>query len=326
MLFFSLSVQKIKHTLCCSAALLFCAMFSCSAQAQQWYTGSLLSPAPAKDRAGQGTIEPYFTYSLPVGYFDATGTSHPQHPRQQQFSNSTLWKYGLTDTLSIQAHTVVSYGWKKGAGHTGGPKFGDLPIDLIWRFVNGNPKRYIPTFNLFAGVVFPTGDYSNLSNAQDGVGNGTYVFRTALLSQSSYWLPGHHPLRLRTWGWWRRSLNSVDISGISSYSTQAGFHGRARPGMSGQAGFSLEYGVTQRWVLAVDVARDWANGAKVWGVNGNGQRVNRISAASGDWQVDPAVEYNFTSRIGMIAGASVYYAGHNTGVRIAPQFAVNTAF
>ncbi|MCX2565778.1 hypothetical protein OQ496_04815 [Acetobacter suratthaniensis] len=286
----------------------------------------MLSPAPAKDRAGQGTIEPYFTYSLPVGYFDATGTSHPQHPRQQQFSNSTLWKYGLTDTLSIQAHTVVSYGWKKGAGHTGGPKFGDLPIDLIWRFVNGNPKRYIPTFNLFAGVVFPTGDYSNLSNAQDGVGNGTYVFRTALLSQSSYWLPGHHPLRLRTWGWWRRSLNSVDISGISSYSTQAGFHGRARPGMSGQAGFSLEYGVTQRWVLAVDVARDWANGAKVWGVNGNGQRVNRISAASGDWQVDPAVEYNFTSRIGMIAGASVYYAGHNTGVRIAPQFAVNTVF
>ena len=96
--------------------------------------------------------------------------------------------------------------------------------------------------------------------------------------------------------------------------------------MSGQAGFSLEYGVTQRWVMAVDVARDWANGSKVWGVNGNGQRVNRINSASGDWQVDPAVEYNFTSRVGMIAGASIYYAGHNNGVRIAPQFAVNTVF
>ena len=252
--FFSFSLKKTKHTLCCSAALLSSAVFSCSAHAQQWYTGSLLSPAPAKDRAGQGTIEPYFTYSLPVGYFDATGTSHPQHPRQQQFSNSTLWKYGITDALSIQAHTVVSYSWKKDSGHSGGPKFGDLPIDMIWRFVNGNPKRYIPTFNLFAGVVFPTGDYSNLSNSQDGVGNGTYVFRTALLSQSAYRLPGNHPLRLRTWAWWRRSLNSADISGISSYSTQAGFHRRARPGLRVPAGFSPYYGATHPWVFVLDVS------------------------------------------------------------------------
>ncbi|MFT9399900.1 transporter [Acetobacter sp.] len=326
MLYFLSSLKKTRLLTCAGSVILYLASVYDVAQAEQWYTGSLLSPAPAKNHTGQGTIEPYFTYSLPVGYFDAAGVSQPQHPRQQLFSNSTLWKYGLTESLSIQAHTVVSYGWKNTQGHSNGPKFGDFPVDLIWRFIDGNQKRYIPSFNIFAGVVFPTGDYNKLQNAQNGVGTGSYVFRTALLSQSSYMLPGNHPLRLRTWGWFRHALNAARLDGRTTYSTPTGFQGHGRPGMSGQAGFSLEYGITRRWVAAVDVARDWANGSKIWGTTQNGSHLKKIGTSSGDWQVDPAVEYNFNSSIGLITGASIYYAGHNTGIRVAPQFAVNVVF
>lgn len=293
---------------------------------QQWYTGSLVSPASAKDHAGDAGIEPYYTYSQPIGYYDAHGISHPQHPRQQLFSNSTMWKYGITDYLSIQAHTVISYGWKRNAGHSSGPKFGDFPVDLIWRFLNPNPKRYIPGLNLFAGMVFPTGDYSRLGHGQDGVGAGSYVFRTALLSQSTYQLPGHHALRLRVWNWFRRALNAAALRDTTSYGTMVGFRGKGRPGMSGQTGFSLEYGVNRQWVLAIDVARDWANGSRVWGHTRTGQYMDRTGSSSGDWQVAPALEYNWNARWGVIAGASVYYAGHNTSVKIAPQVAINTVF
>lgn len=314
------------------SVLFYCLIICCAslnataARAQQWYTGSLVSPAPAKDHAGDAGIEPYFTYSQPIGYYDAHGISHPQHPRQQLFSNSTMWKYGITDALSIQAHTVISYGWKKNAGHSTGPKFGDFPVDLIWRFVNANPKRYIPSLNLFAGVVFPTGDYSSLGHGQDGVGAGSYVFRTALMSQSTYKLPGNHNLRLRVWNWFRRALNAADVRDTSTYGTTTGFRGKGRPGMSGQTGFSLEYGINRQWLLAIDVARDWANGSRVWGHTKAGTFTDRTGAPSGDWQVAPAFEYNWNANWGIIAGASLYYAGHNTSIKIAPQFAINTVF
>lgn len=296
------------------------------ARAGQWYTGSLVSPSGAKNHAGDIGVEPYFSYSQPIGYFASNGTSHPQHPRQQTFSNSTMWKYGILDDLSIQAHTVVSYGWKHGGGHAHGPKFGDFPVDLIYRFLHANPKRYIPDLNLFAGVVFPTGDYKHLGSSQDGFGTGSYVFRVAITEQSTYTLPGNHELRLRVWNWFRRSLTSARLQDVTSYGTTTGFVGRGHPGMSGQTGFSLEYALNQKWVLAMDLARDWSNGSRLKGRYLSGATVNRISSASSDWQIAPAIEYNWNARWGVIVGSSIYYAGHDTGVKISPQFAINAVF
>ncbi|WP_217429221.1 hypothetical protein [Acetobacter syzygii] len=292
----------------------------------QWYTGSLVSPSGAEAHAGLLGIEPYYSYTQPIGYFGSNGVSHPQHPRQQTFSNSTMWKYGITDHISIQAHTVVNYGWEQGHGHSSGPKFGDFPVDMVWRFVDPNPAKYIPAFNLFAGVYFPTGDYKKLQSKQNSNGTGSYVFRVAITEQSTYVVNGHHALRLRTWGWFRRALTSAQLEDMSSYGTAAGFHGRGRPGMSGQSGFSLEYGINQSWVLAMDLARDWANGSHVWGSDAHGRRINRIASSSGDWQIAPAVEYSWTSRMGIIVGSAIYYAGHNTGVKVSPQFAVNMVY
>lgn len=58
----------------------------------------------------------------------------------------------------------------------------------------------------------------------------------------------------------------------------------------------------------------------------SGQTVNKTGSASTDWQVAPAIEYNWNARWGVIAGSSVYYAGHNTGIKVSPQFAINTVF
>nr|WP_232091865.1 hypothetical protein [Acetobacter aceti] len=309
----------------CGVFLLFSVGLS-DARAGQWYIGSLVSPSGAKNHAGDAGIEPYFSYSQPVGTFASNGTGHPLHPRQQTFSNSTMWKYGILDDLSIQAHTVISYGWKHGAGHAHGPKFGDFPVDMIWRFMRANPKRYIPDLNLFAGVIFPTGDYSRLGASQDGFGTGAYVFRMALTEQSTYTLPGGHELRLRVWSWFRHALNSARLRDVTSYGTSEGFVGRGSPGMSGQVGFSLEYALNQKWVLAADVARDWSNGSRLKGRYASGQTVNKTGSASTDWQVAPAIEYNWNARWGVIAGSAVYYAGHNTGIKVSPQFAINTVF
>lgn len=296
------------------------------AYADQWYTGSLVSPS-GTTTSGILNIEPYFSYSQPVGAFDAHNRSGPEkHPYQRSFANSTLIKYGITPDFSIQFHTVVQYGWKHNDGHSHGPKAGDMPLDLIYRILRPDPKRYIPALNVFVGMIFPTGDYKKLGDTQGGIGTGAYVFRFALTEQSTYTLPGHHQLRLRMWNWFRRAVTSAQLQDVTSYGTAMGFRGKGQPGMSGQTGFSLEYGINQSWVVAMDLARDWANGTRLRGHNADGQYIHTIGKASGDWQIAPAMEYNWNPRWGIIVGSSFYFAGHNKSIQITPQFAINSMF
>ncbi len=291
----------------------------------QWYTGSLVSPSGAMTQKGMFAWEPYMTYSQPVGYLNSNGSSGPLHPRQKAVSNFTLYKYSITDSISIQLTPVISYRWKKGDNTSSGLKFGDLPVDLMWRYVDADPKRYIPALSIFAGMAFPTGDYNKLGRAQDGVGAGAYTFRLALTEQSTYTLPGQHELRLRVWSTFRRAVTTAHLHDVTSYGTTSGFKGRAQPGMYGESGFSLEFALNQRWVLALDLARDWANGAHLRGSNA-GKKIDTIAASSGDWQIAPAIEYNWSPQFGVIAGVSTYFAGHNTGFDVSPQVAFNSVF
>lgn len=293
---------------------------------EQWYTGSLISPSGPQFKAGVLGIEPYLTYNQAVDYLGANGASAPMDGGQRTVSNSTMVKYGLTDHISIQIFPAISYGWKKHDGNTSGLKFGDMPVDFLWRFLDPDPKRYIPVMSLFVGMLMPTGDYSQLGRSQDGVGNGAYVFRTALVEQSTYELAHDYTLRLRMWGTFRRAVSSAQLVDMTSYGTTKGFVGRGRPGMNGQTGFSLEFGFNQRLVLAVDMVRDWSNGSRVWGSYRDGRRIDRVGASSGDWMVAPALEYSWSPRFGVIAGASTFFAGHNTNLTVAPQIAVNMMF
>lgn len=293
---------------------------------EQWYTGSLVSPSGAQPKAGILGIEPYMTYTEPAGFFRADGVRLPLPAHQRTVTSSTMFKYGVTDRLSLQTFPAMSYGWKDHGPTSSGIKFNDLPLDAILTVVKPHPEHYVPTVAVFAGVLAPTGDYSHLGRATDGVGGGAWVFRTAIVQQSTFIFPNGHNFRVRAWGNFRRAISSARLVDITSYGTERGFRGWGRPGINGQAGFSLEYGLSQRWVIAMDFARDWANGARVRGVDGNGRTVNSKGASSSDWQVAPAMEFSWSPRFGIVAGCAIYVAGHNTNMNVAPQFAVNTVF
>lgn len=121
-----------------------------------------------------------------------------------------------------------------------------------------------------------------------------------MTEQSTYTLPGNHELRLRVWNWFRRAVTSAKLTDVTSYGTAHGFRGRGQPGMSGQTGFSLEYGLSQKWVLAMDLARDWSNGSTLRGHDGNGTYIHKTGTSGTDWQIAPAFEYNWNARWGLL--------------------------
>lgn len=288
---------------------------------EQWYTGSLYSPSPALPTPGMIAVEPYVASSLPAGAFNSKGHLDKNVGSQKSISQFSLFKYGLTSHLSFYLLPAYSYSWGNHAKPSG-LKFNDLPVEFQYRLT----PHYTPSVSVYLGFNAPTGDYSNLANASEGVGQGAWFIRYGLHTQFA--LPFFsHAMRIRLWAQARQPVSSARLRNISSYGTEKGFAGRAHPGPFGNEGGSAEFGITKRWVFALDLYHTWSSSTTVRGVNRNtGAGVHARTGWSGAFNVGPAIEYNFSSSVGAVAGVILPVAGHNTARAIQPQCAVFAMF
>ncbi|MCX5619162.1 MULTISPECIES: hypothetical protein [Bombella] len=290
---------------------------------EQWYTGSLYSPSPALPAPGMIAVEPYVAAGLPAGAFDSNGHLNTRKGAggQHSISQFSLAKYGITDHLSLYLLPTYSYSWGDHQKHSG-LKFNDLPVEFQYRLT----PHYTPSITLYFGVNTPTGDYKNLSNASEGVGQGVWALRYGVHSQFA--LPFFkHAMRVRLWAQVRHPVASTKLRNITSYGTEKGFTGRGHAGPYGNEGGSVELGITKKWVFALDLYHVWSTSNSVNGYNRyTNKNIHYRTGWSGAFNVGPGIEYNWTSSIGGIVGVILPVAGHNTSRSISPQVAVFAVF
>jgi len=294
-----------------------------SAVQSQWFTGSLEAPSPALSKAGLFAVEPYLIYSENTGAFDNNGDHYQVPHNLRQLQSETSVKYAITDRLTVQALPSFAYAW---AGQSPGTGVGDLPIELEYRFNNEDDKSGWPSVTAALGVRLPTGVYDQLDKSADGLGAGAYTLKEGILFQSLFDTWGGHPVRLRVYGAAFEALGKVTVKDISVYGTEFGFRGRAKPGVSGEVGFGGGYALDQRWVLAIDLLENVSNATRVTGDYGGSFPVRQSGKYSSSFLIAPAVEYNWSNQIGLIAGVAFTVAGHNSASSFAPQIAVSTSF
>lgn len=289
----------------------------------QWYTGSLLSPSGALFHKGDIAIEPYFSIQLSGAYFDNTGGRQNAGSHSQRILNNTLYKYAITDNLSIQTIPEIALWQSDGTHRHTGLSLGDTPVDAVLRFLDIRHGILHPAFNLFMGVGFPTGQYDRLRSPSFATGSGTYVARFALTEQSAYRLTVRHELRIRMWLNLRQPLDRVRTNDLSSYGSQSS---HVIVGMTAEAGVSGELALTRQFVLAFDLARDFSASSVVRADTTDFQNPARRLPPSVSWNIAPAIEYNWSSRFGIIMGFSATVAGRNAAATMVPQFAFNAFF
>lgn len=290
---------------------------------EQWYTGSLLSPSGALFHRGDTAIEPYLSAQLSNANFDKAGRKQRAGIHSRRVVNDTLYKYAITNNLSMQALPDVSLWQSEGRSKKSAPSIGDLPIDVVVRFLDINWGYVHPAFNLFVGAGFPTGRYDDLRDPRLSVGRGAYMGRFALTEQSSYRTRNGYQLRIRLWLNARQPLGAFAVHGISAYGSQSG---RVVLGMTAEAGGAVELAITRRFVLAVDIDHDYAAAGRFYLAGPKTLHTMHYLSSSSSWNVAPALEYNWSDRFGVIAGASVVCSGRNTSASIVPQFAFNAFF
>ncbi|QCE32687.1 hypothetical protein FAI41_03325 [Acetobacteraceae bacterium] len=297
------------------------------------WTGSLLSPSPAFPGGVYG-LEPYTTATVPTGTYDSKGNLHQHGPGQSQFDSiSSGWflKGSPTDHISLDITPTFTYAWTPQSG-PGAPqnshvKFADLPFDIEYRFTD----TYSPSISVVFGASAPTGDYNHLERASDGVGAGVWKLRYGFNGQ--FVEPFFkQAVRIRWWAVARTPLGNADLRDITSYGTETGFRGEAHPGSTGEEGLAFEFGITKRWLFALDLYNDW--GART-GIKGcsttatdstncqyGSDTIYSKGNISSAWGAAPAIEYAPNGNFGLIAGVQLNAFGTNTSRTLAPQMAV----
>jgi hypothetical protein len=182
-----------------------------------------------------------------------------------------------------------------------------------------------PTTSITVQETLPTGRYDQLGNRPaDGIGSGAFTTTLALYTQSFFWMPNGRILRAR-FNIAPALSRTANVEDVSVYGTSQGFRGHAKPGNSIFVDAAVEYSLTQRWVLALDAT--WRNQANTriagYNVPEPTQSVILNSASSRAFGLAPAVEYNLSSKVGVILGVRMFPAGRNTSNSITPAIAVN---
>lgn len=294
----------------------------------QWFTGSLLSPSGAPTHPDVVAIEPYVLFGDTVSRYAPDGHTLRETPRTRSATTFTLLEYSLTDRLAVRALPQFGYQWD-GRGTSSGMKFSDLPVEALFRFVDATRRSGYSSLALLLGVIVPTGDADHLGRPLDGVGTGMWSVRVGLIDQTRLrlpgWLPGTGLGRLRVWVRDVMPLAGSAVRDASVFGTASGFRGHVSGGNSGDAGAAVELGLTRHLVASMDVVRNRSGHQHLRGDDASG-RIDRHLSSAGQWSVAPAVEYNWSGKVGLIVGAQIPFAGHDLARIITPQAAVNLAF
>jgi len=283
-----------------------------------WWTGPMLAPNASTLPRGHVLVEPYLFDVISQGTWDYHGEKHST-PHSNTYGSLTYINYGLTNRLTVGVIPTAFYTTVTGGPSSSGPELGDLTVQAQFGLSRFREGRWLPTTSVVVQESLPTGEYDHLTRATDGVGAGTYTTTLGFYSQTFFWMPNGRILRARL-NFTQAFSRGVDVRDASVYGTPPGFVGHASPGPAFSVDGAAEYSITRRWVAAMDLV--YRHGWNTQVSNAGGTIT--VNFGSNDLiAVAPAVEYNFSSKVGLLLGTRIYPKGWNTGASITPAVAIN---
>ncbi len=290
-----------------------------------WWTGPMLAPSAATLPRGHLLIEPYLYDVSTQGYYDRSGVRRST-THANGYGNLTYINYGLLNRLTVGFIPTEGFNTVTGGPSSSGIRMGDLTLQAQYRLTQFEPGHWLPTMSAAVQETLPTGKYDRLGDrSTNGLGSGAYTTTLAFYAQTYFWLPNRRILRMR-FNVLNGFSSSASVRDASVYGTEQGFRGHAQAGRSVYLDNSWEYSLTRRWVLATDVTYRYDRNTHVAGYNTLDPVRSPVNFDLGPrdaFALAPAVEYSWSSRIGVLLGARLFPAGRNTGASITPAIAIN---
>lgn len=306
---------KILLFFACTPLLLFAVKVlqkPAAAEQQPWLTGPLITPSSLVVPGGHYNIEPYLYVFNYTGMYD----SHWHTERASNFWTTNLQlvlQIGLTPWLDVQSTPSAAYNYTEGVGSW---TFGDLPIEIDLQIYNPGPDEWMPAVKLQLIELFPTGKYDKLDpkkKVTDAGGMGAFNTSIGLAIGKHFHLGGFYFLDMRFYC--QYSLPSaVHLQGNNYYGGGTGTDAHFFPNQQLQIDIAVEASVSRHWAFALDIQANWYTRAHFSGnpgVDSNGQVASLGWGSGAQFSLAPAIEYNWSDRLGLIAGSWFTVAGRN---------------
>jgi hypothetical protein len=293
-----------------------------------WYTGPLLTSSANNMPPGVINIQPYIYVTDNYASYNSKGHRHNAVSDTISVQSSNTIQIGITNLIDITLGLSGTYSQKEKQHSI---QYGDTSIALGFQLLNNDKNITDPSIRLILKETFPTGKYNQLNPEKLGLdsgGKGSYDTSTKLCFSKITYLIKNHPMRLRLVA--EYSFPSLaTVQDFHSYGGAYNTYGKIRPPQLLSGNFSLEYSFTQHLVYAMDIAYSYATNTKFSGTPGNsedGSIIKNTSPSSKQWSVAPALEYNFNSNLGILAGAWFSIAGKDTDDFLSYVFSVSYTF
>ncbi len=280
-----------------------------SASEEPWLTGPLIAPPGTITPYGSFMIQPYITYSKIID--NHSNTSQASSKNLTSLNPELYLYFGLSPWCDIN---IISEFYYNSANNQKSCQFGDFIVGFDFQLLEPDHTPYFPGIQLSVREVFPTGKHQQLNPKKlqaDLAGAGTFATQFDLIFYKvsrlgkAHWLSTTVSIQYTI-------TSLVHVRGFNAYGGNFSTDGIVRPGNAFQMIVSFEYTLDQNWALALDNYYQHTDRSTFSG-NTDGNKVG--SPSSEQFSLAPAIEYNFSKKLGLIGGVWFSIIQRNT-----PQF------
>lgn len=276
-----------------------------------WYGGPLLTGSGNVLSPGDVNIQPYLYVIDNYAAFDSCRHSH-SIPSLMAINPVFLLGVGVFDRADLTLNVQGIYQRQSGRSYG---NIGDTALTLSLAILKEKP--YVPAVKFWIKESFPTGKYEKFRPSRAAVestGSGAYDTVFGLnISKIVFWSFAH-PMQFR-FSTSYDLFTHVHVKGFNTYGGGYGADGKVSPGGCITLCFGAEFSCTQKFVLALDIDYQYHEKDGFKGESGTlaDGFPSVVGAPSRDnLSLAPALEYNFSSDLALIAGAWFSVWGRNT--------------
>lgn len=293
--------------------------------AEPWFTGPLLASSGITIPKGHANLEVYGFDTENVGNFNRHGKlAHT--PLSKTYQINPLLSYGLADRVDTQFSLpyIINRANGQRSRH-----IGDVFALLGFQLLRQDESLSKPNVRLIVQQHFPTGRYQQLNpinQGTDGTGAGSYQTTIGLNIQYLMPLNINHFLRTRL-DLTHTFASSVQVQGLNTYGGNLTTKGSIHPGNLTGIDLSGELTLTKHWVAVMEGYYFFRSATKFSGFPGDtiAGKVPVLGHPNADeLSLAPAIEYNFNSHVGIIAGVWFAVRGKSAADFVSTTIALNT--
>lgn len=283
-----------------------------------WFTGPIVAGTAFVLPPGISDVEYYLTFIDTYGVYQKNWTLQPWKPLYSMVGVIYL-STGLFENVDWSMYAAGIHNWKGDRSFTG---VGDL--NIIFKYSLHKEDKDWPQISLALAEIVPTGNYHHLdpdSFLVDATGQGAWITAFGLRVQKNV------KMHDDKWLEWRANFNysvapPAPIEGFSVYGGDRTTRGQVHVGDVFFMDLAIEKQLTQNWVFACDAVYVHTNKSTFSGTTEEPVGLPSTEQIS----IAPAIEYNWSEKMGIIGGIWATVAGRNSYVFASPTIAFNMVF